>query len=236
MSTSPYRTPVAGGSPGGIREICKRPGRHRNVVDNHRDMGAEIIEFINRWLYDVERMLASRLESLKDDLRSDDASLREQAAQEAAKIMDWLYPPSPPLSAEEQSNRVETAMADRSLSVKARLGAVRRAVRSTGRSKGRPRDETSQQAIRALALHYATTLSWREIALEIRGCTHKRPNPERSCNPCGSAVRNAATRLESFLKKMGYDPSFPLGKELDGISRLELLRLWKIDRIEPPPM
>jgi hypothetical protein len=219
--------------------IRKRPGRHRSVVDNRSDMSREIIEFINRWLYDVERVLTSRLESLKDDLRSDDAGLREQAAQQADEITDWLYPPPPPLSPEEQVHRVEAAIADKSLSAKERLAAASRAARSTGRSKGRPRDETSQTAIRALGLHLATGMSWREIAMRLKGCAHERPmpvhqkprkrNPNLSCNDCGEAMRVSVFRLRGFLRQLDYDSDFPRGTSLDEQSRLELCRLWGIE-------
>ena len=127
----------------------------------------------------------------------------------------------------------EAALQDEDLSPADRRTAALRAGRSTGRPRGRPRDETSQQAIRALGLHLATSMSWREIALEIRGCNHDRPNPERSCEPCGEAIRNAATRLEALLKKIGYDFTFPRGRELDEKSRLEILRLWHIGEKMP---
>lgn len=172
-------------------------------------MGDEIIQFVNRWLYNIELVLRERLESLKDDLGSDDNRIREQASGEACEILDWLIPPSPPRSHAEQLQRLEVALKNEDLPPAERLTAALRAGRSTGRPRGRPRDETSQQAIRALGLHLATSMSWREIALEIRGCKHRRPNPERSCEPCGKAIQNAANRLESFLKRIGYDFSPP---------------------------
>ena len=196
-------------------------------------MSDETIQFVNRWLYNIELILRDRLESLKYDLRSDDENTSGCATKEAGQILDWLLPPLPSLSKAEQLRRVETAFKDKKRSVEDRLAATRRAALSTGRSRGRPRNETSQQAIRALGLHFATPLSWREIALEIRGCNHDRPNPERSCEPCGAAMRDAATRLESFLKTIGSDLTFPRGKELDEKSRLEQVRLWRIEHKLP---
>jgi hypothetical protein len=168
-------------------------------------MSDETIQFVNRWLYNIELILRDRLESLKDDLCSDDEATSARASNEAGEILDWLMPPSPPLSHSEQLQRIQAALQDEGLSPADRRTAALRAGRSTGRPRGRPRDETSQQAIRALGLHLATSMSWREIALEIRGCKHSRPNPERSCEPCGKAMQNAANRLESFLKAIGHD-------------------------------
>lgn len=190
-------------------------------------MNDEVLRFINDWLYDMGRALRDRLETLKDDLHSDDEHAREQATEEAAKILNWLYLPPPPLSSEEKLRRVTAASNDEKLSPTDRLAAARRAIRSTGRARGHPRTETAQQAIRALTLHYATPMSWREIALHIRGCKHKRPNLERSCDKCGDAIRDAAGRLEEFLKSIGHNCNFPPGRELDENSRIELLRLWQ---------
>ncbi len=85
----------------------------------------------------------------------------------------------------------------------------------------------TQLAIRALSLHYATPLSWREIALAVKGCNHKRPNPERSCFSCGDAIRDAAGRLETFLKSIGHDLDFTRGRDLDEETQAQLLSLWR---------
>jgi hypothetical protein len=100
-------------------------------------------------------------------------------------------------------------MADGSMSEKEKVATCQRVAQSTGRRKGRPRIE-SQYAIRALTLHYATRLSWRQIALKLKGCTHTRPTPnERSCVPCGEATRNAAMLLAKFLFTIGYEQDYP---------------------------
>jgi hypothetical protein len=199
-------------------------------MHNRKDMGNEALEFVNRRLYDIRRVLENRLETLKDDLRSDDEPTAERAANEASAILDWLTPPSQPLSPEEQIMRVTSAIANDKLSAEEKLVAVRRAGRSTRYRKGRPRNEISQIAIRALTLHYATRLSWREIALVVRGCQDKRPNPDRSCVRCGESIRQAARRLEKFLGSLGFDSDFPRGFDLDRASKLELERLWSFEK------
>lgn len=209
------------------RRRCKH---HLAVVHNRRNMVDQALRLINRWLFDVEHKLRNRLDALTDDMRSDDDATAEQAAEEASKILDWLYPTPHPLSNEQQLQRASAVIADDSLSPEQRLAAAKRALRSTRQGRGRPRDETSQLAIRALTLHYATRLSWREIALTVRGCNHKRPNPERSCSPCGESIRQAAIRLQKFLKTLGHDPVVQRGIDLDTASQLELERLWQVEK------
>jgi hypothetical protein len=176
--------------------------------------GDDLDQFIDHWVYEIDGVLRRQLDNLKDDLRSDDEGVRKQAESEADEILDWLLPAPAPLTDAEKLQRVKQVIANERLSTSERRTAATRALRSTGRRKGRPRDSTSQQAIRALTLHLATPKSWREIALEIRGCNHKRPHPtERSCAHCG----DAAGRLDSFLKSKGYHPNVP--------RRIEILSL-----------
>ena len=198
--------------------------------DNRKHMDDEALQFVNRWLYDIQRVLEVRLGALKDDLRSDDGPIAEQAANEASMILDWLNPPSPPLSKEERLERVTELISTGELSADQKLAAIVRAGRSARSRRGRPRNETSQLAIRALTLHLATGLSWREIALAVRGCKHKRPNLERSCEVCGESIRQAAFRLQRFLVSIGYNPDFPRGTELDPASRSKHERLWKVKK------
>jgi hypothetical protein len=193
------------------------------------------VEFYSRWLYDIESKLRRRLETLKDDLRSDDEDTRKLATGEAGKILNWLYLPPKPLSKADQLQRMEDAFKDGKMSAKEKLTAALRAGRSTGRAKGRPRDETSRLAVRALGLHLATDMSWREIAMRLKGCSHERPlparqeprkrNPALSCGDCGEAMRVAVYRLRSFLKQLGFEDVL-LGIDLDEESRKELLKLW----------
>jgi hypothetical protein len=183
--------------------------------------------FASRWLYSIQHTLQNHLESLRDDLASDDEQVRKRARDEAWEILDWLYPPPPPLSKAAQLQRVEAALKDQKLSDEDRLAAVRRAGRSTGRARGRPRTETAQHAIRALSLHYATPMSWREIALAVKGCKHKRPKLERSCYACGDAIRDAAGRLENFLISIGHDLDFTRGRDLDERTLAQLIELWR---------
>ena len=154
----------------------------------------------NRWMYDIQHRLENELDALKDDLRSYDPKISEIAAREAVEILAWMLPPNAPLTADEKINKVLRAISDEKTSGEEKVAISRRVMRSTGRPRGRPRTETAQHAISALTLHFSTSLSWREIALKVKGCNHKRPNLERSCSPCGDAIRDAVGRLEKFLK------------------------------------
>ncbi len=95
--------------------------------------------FASRWVYDTQRVLERHLEGLKDDLASADDEIRDNASEQATQILDWLYPPLPPPSDADRLQSVEAVLADVSLSPTERLAAVRRAGRSTGRRRGRPR-------------------------------------------------------------------------------------------------
>jgi hypothetical protein len=113
------------------------------------------------------------------------------------------------------------------LSEDERLAAMLRTGRSTGRRRGRPRNETSQHAIEAFTWYLATPLSWHEIAVKVKGCKHPRPNPkQRSCRPCGDAIRDAVGRPEKFLKSKGYHPNLPRRVELGRMSPTGLKRLF----------
>jgi hypothetical protein len=189
-------------------------------------MTFDIDAFVNNWVYDVRRVLERRLDSLRYDLDSDDEGVRDKARKQIPEIEAWLYPPAKPLPDEEKVRRTRDALGDGSLSPQERLAAARRVARSTGRPRGRPRTETAQHAIRALSLHLATPMSWREIALIVKGCNHKRPSSERSCRPCGDAIRDAVGRLEEFLRAIGCHPEFPRSVELDKMSYADLTRLF----------
>jgi hypothetical protein len=171
----------------------------------------EVDKFIFQFLYDIERFLRRELDALKEDLCSDDDEVRKPAEEKVVKISNWLFPPLPPLSEEERLQRTEEALGDKSLTPSERLKAIRRLARSSGRRRGRPWTGTAQHAVLALTMHYATKLSWREIALAVRGCKHERPKPERSCKTCGDSIRDAAGRLEKFLIEMGFEKDFPRG-------------------------
>jgi hypothetical protein len=171
---------------------------------------------LDRWVYDVERILRNALDVLSDDLSSEDVQTAELAAAGASEILDWLYPPPQPLSAQERLKRATNAINSTPLLESERIAALQRIARSSGCRRGRPRTETSQHAIRAFTLHLATPLSWREIALRVKGCNHKRRDPQRrSCVHCGDAIRDAAGRLEKFLRTKGYWSDFPRRMELE---------------------
>jgi hypothetical protein len=181
-------------------------------------MNDEVDAFIYRYSHDVDSILRDYLENLKDDLRSEDAPIRAQAEKLADQILDWLLPPLPPLSAQARLSRAQQAANDPTLTDEQKALAVARAARSTGRRRGRPRTDTAQHAIRALTLFYArghrkgetskaNPSTWREIALGVKGCNHRRPNLERACEHCGDAIREAAGRLEKFLISIGHNPA-----------------------------
>jgi len=179
----------------------------RAAVDKDEVNLDELLE----WSYDVTRILLDRLSGLSEDLDSDDKPTRDHAAQEAEQILGWLLPPPDPLTTAEKWRKIDSISRDDPRS----LQALSQLARSTGRPRGRPRTDTSQHAIRAYSLHLGTSLSWRQIALKVKGCNHKRPNLERSCAPCGDAIRDAVGRLEKFLKSKGYHPTLPRRVELD---------------------
>jgi hypothetical protein len=199
-------------------------------------MSKVTVEFYRRWLFDVESKLRRHLETLKDDLLSDDEDIRKLATKEAGEILDWLYLPSKPLSKAEQLQRIEDVVKDDKMSSEEKLAAVLRAGLSTGRAKGRPR-ENSRLAIRALGLHMVG-MPWREIAMKLKGCDHERPLPPRqkprkrdadlSCEDCGEAIRVAVYRLRNFLNRLGFEDEVPLGKDLDEESRKEILKFWGV--------
>lgn len=180
-------------------------------------MNGEVDALIYTWLHDIQRWLMNCLDNLKDDLGSDDAAINARARTEAEQIMAWLFPPPPPLSAQERLRRAAAAAADPTLTEEQKQLAACRATRSTGRKRGRPRNETSQLAVRALTLFYAKGFqpgqshnhggTWREIARQIKPCNHEGRNEHRSCRACGDAVRDAAGRLEDFLISIGYRPA-----------------------------
>jgi len=169
-----------------------------------------------KWSYDVTRILQDQLAGLHEDLDSEDKPTRDHAAQEIHDILGWLLPPRDPLSAKEKWEKIDGISRDHPRS----LEAIRQLARSTGRPRGRPRTDTSQHAIHALSLFLGTSLSWRQIALKVKGCKHKRPIPERSCAPCGDAIRDAVGRLEKFLRSKGYYPTLPRRVDLDPHSLL----------------
>lgn len=174
-----------------------------------------------------------RLDKLKDDLYSEDVRTTKKAEREIPSILDWLYGPMPKVSDADKKKKIQEALniADDLES----MSAIRRITRSTGRQRGRPRDESSQHAVLAITMHLATRSSWREIALEIVGCNHHRPNhKERACHHCGEKLRKAAERLDKFLKRNGLYPNFPGQKDLDRLSLAQLRRLWEQSSKKPP--
>lgn len=179
-------------------------------------------ELVNRWVYDVERILKRALQDAVDRLRSCDEKTAELAEQDIAEILDWLLPPPKPISKEAKLQKIKELCSDSTILTEKKTALIEKVLHSTGRPKGRPRTETAQHAIQAYSLHLATPLSWREIALKVIGCRHDRPNPERSCICCGDAIRDAVGRLENFLKRKGYHPNLPRRIDLDNNAASEV--------------
>jgi hypothetical protein len=172
----------------------------------------EVNKLIYYFGYDVSRFLGSELDALKEDLSSEDDETQKLAQEKAIKICDWLFEPLPPVSKQEREEWILQTSKNEALSPAEKVKAISRAVRATGRRRGRPLTDTRQHAILALSLFYATKLSWRKIALIVKGCNHRRPNLERSCESCGDAIRDAAGRLETFLKSLGFSPETERGE------------------------
>ncbi len=136
------------------------------------------VKYWQDWEYDIKNILERELEALKDGLSSDDEHIRELADNQVSEILDWLYPRSNPESRQQREARIEKRMkaAPGITAGQARAWAPG-AARSTGKRRGRPRT-AGQDAIHALTLRLTTKKSWREIALEVRGCVHV-------CSVCG---------------------------------------------------
>jgi hypothetical protein len=187
-------------------------------------MADDLTELLNRFAYDIERILKNALGKLSHDLDSGDERTQELAANEIDEILDWLLPPPKPLSKEAKLQKVKEIFGNRTLSEREKADLAKKILCSTGKPKGRPRTETAQHAIKAYSLHLSTPMSWREIALKVVGCKHERPNPERSCESCGDAIRDAVGRLDEFLQHKGYRPNVPRRIDLDKMSASEIER------------
>jgi hypothetical protein len=178
-------------------------------------MASDADAFVYRWLFDMRAFLERQWEALTYDLESGDKETRETAERNMRDIEAWLYPARAPLSEESKLERTRLVMENGSLSVEEKMAAMQHIARSTGRPRGRPRTETAQHAIAALSMHYMG-FDWRGIALEVKGCNHKGRDEGRSCKPCGDAIRDAACRLETFLRRRGWLP---------GVSRYKTPRM-----------
>lgn len=132
---------------------------------------------MDRWVYDLERTLRSRLDTLADRLDCEDAQVEQQAEKEADDILSLLYGPVKSESREERQRSIEQELVKSGLPPARIKALAKRESRFTGRAAGRPR-ELGPNAIRALTLHLTTAKSWREIALEVKGCNH-------ICSACG---------------------------------------------------
>lgn len=99
-------------------------------------MADDVVHLISWWLYDVDRFLRNRLESLKEDLVSSDESTRRMASGDAESILDWLSTPDASLSDSERLERVLRITQADEISPEQKLAAAARAIRSSGRRRG----------------------------------------------------------------------------------------------------
>jgi hypothetical protein len=168
--------------------------------------------FVINWS-NIESKLRRRLTYLREnDLVSDDMSTVRRAERQVKIIEAWLDPPRPRPTDDEKITILRNILANESIPASERVREVGRLSRSSGRGRGRPRTETSQHALDALTLHRLTSATWAEIAFRVKGCPHKGAGKDASCNSCADAMRDAAKRLESDMKIIGFDFDFPRGK------------------------
>ena len=145
----------------------------------------DIEALLNRWVYDVRGLLVSQLESLRDDLRSDDAETRAAAQSQVDKVLDWLYLPTIANGKDAgdagDAEHIEQALIAAGVPP-AQRKAMLAASRVTGRKVGRPRT-AKLNAVEAFRLHLQTGKTWRQIVFDLKGaCKHR-------CKKCGDVPR-----------------------------------------------
>jgi hypothetical protein len=209
---------------GGIEYVCDATVGP-SCVWHDGPMASEVDALIE-WAYDIERRLWSRLDDLKDDLRSDEPAVREPAEAEAEELLSWLLPP---LTAEQLSEsktervrRLEEMLRDQGYP-ECRRRRMAEQLASSSRERGRPR-ERGRDAIKALSLQLRTDKTLRQIALETSGTCRERAcqsycpacddvrrsiepgRPEklnatrRRCFKCGFPVRPVAQKQQICFK------------------------------------
>ena len=154
------------------------------------------------YLFDAEKILRRRLNSLPNVIRHGDAEAAEDARDEAAEIAKWLPVEGEAGTPEEQ---IEAFLFDPSLTELQRRNELRRIQSARKAPRGRPRSpDALRSANRALFLRFGIGLSWRKIAEELGECSHTRPVAARNC-VCGERVRKNAERLQYVLGLADYD-------------------------------
>ncbi len=179
----------------------------------------DVDAFVDDWVYNIGRVLTRRVESLKDDLRSDTKRTMRRASNEIQGIFAWLEPPLPVLTDAARLRRIEELAVCGELSEVELRKAILDIVRAPRRARGRPRTDTAQHAIRAYSMHLKTRLTWREIAKAVMRCEHRYSDAKRSCPECADALRDAVGRLEKFLQRNGLHPGIPRRMDRVPLSR-----------------
>lgn len=190
------------------------------------DMADDLTEILNRWVYDIEGILARALEDLRDHLESADPERAKMAKAEAHEILGWLHPLQQRITERTKKKRIEEIFSAK-LPPQEMAVLFRKIDRSTGRPRGRPRTSRTN-AIMAFSLHLQTRMSWREIALRVTGCEHAHPK-KLACKTCAEKVREAVGRLDKFLRARGYRSNVARRIEFEKIASADdFERLWPL--------
>jgi hypothetical protein len=156
------------------------------------------VEALIEWAYDLEQRLWSQLDCLKEDLFSEEQTVREAAEEKAGELLSWLLPP---LAAEQLAEsraksvrRLEEMLRAQGFP-ESKCGRLAKRLAPSNRGRGRPR-ERGLEAIRALSIYLREDKTWREIGLEISGTCRDR-KCHLFCPVCEDVRReNEPGRLE----------------------------------------
>ena len=214
------------------------------------------VDALIAWANDIEGRLWTRLDDLKDDLRSDDLDVREPAEAKAEELLSWLFPPFTEEGiAEMKTERIkhfDEMLRQQGFPETARQKMVKQLTLSV-RERGRPR-ERGPEAVRALALFIRGNKTWREIALEISGTCGERKCPSycpacedvqrsiepgrpeklngtrRRCRKCGFPIRTAAQKQQVCFRCV--DQVRKLADQARALFRQE--GIWVPDELDTP--
>jgi hypothetical protein len=147
------------------------------------------VDKLMHWVFDPERRMWSHLDSLKDDLRSDDPEVHAAAEEKVLPVLVRLLPSLTGEAASramaEQRESLRRKLADQGVPNHIIEGAVK-AVRV--RERGRPRSRNFD-AIAGLRLYWFERKSWRDIVLEVSGSCKYR-GCKSYCAKCGDVARS----------------------------------------------
>jgi len=181
-------------------------------------MSDPVETLLDRWVYDIDRLMERRLQSLAVDCYSGDRATRTRAAKQMEEIFKWKEPQLPYLTERARLQRIGELISDDNLSPEGQLAEIRSVIIAPRRAPGRPQTD-GQQAVRALSLYLMEPLTWREIAKQVKGCEHYGSDKERSCEECSEALRDLVGRFEKSLRRMGLHPEIQRREAPDPSSR-----------------